>query len=135
MIVNNIVDEDKSKLKRVITENTKPDTVNNLAAGNFGFNNLNSILKNVDEDRVVKYLKIPKTETAKIEDNIDIDAETYDVMGSLVMPGAVDVHVHFREPGFTNKETIKISFFTNLLSITILPFFNKIIDYHPKHQK
>jgi hypothetical protein len=70
MIVNNIGDEDKSKLKRVITENTKPDTSNNLAAGNFGFNNLNSILKNVDEDRVVKYLKIPKTETAKIEDNI-----------------------------------------------------------------
>ena len=70
MIVNNLGDEDKSKLKRVITENTKPDTVNNLAAGNFGFNNLNSILKNVDEDRVVKYLKIPKTETAKIEDNI-----------------------------------------------------------------
>ena len=65
MIVNNIGDEDKSKLKRVITENTKPDTSNNLAAGNFGFNNLNSILKNVDEDRVVKYLKIPKTETAK----------------------------------------------------------------------
>ncbi|MFT4148537.1 MAG: amidohydrolase family protein, partial [Micrococcaceae bacterium] len=30
-----------------------------------------------------------------------------DVSGKLVTPGLVDVHVHFREPGFTEKETIK----------------------------
>ena len=36
---------------------------------NFGYNNLNSVLKNIDEDRVVKYIKIPKTETAKIEES------------------------------------------------------------------
>ena len=69
--LNNLVDENKSKLKRVITEKTRPDTnTNNLCNGNYGFNNLNSVLKNLDEDRVVKYIKIPKTETAKIEDNI-----------------------------------------------------------------
>ena len=69
--LNNLVDENKSKLKRVITEKTRPDTnTNNLCNGNYGFNNLNSVLKNLDEDRVVKYLKIPKIETAKIEDNI-----------------------------------------------------------------
>ncbi|MGP6140578.1 MULTISPECIES: dihydroorotase [unclassified Jeotgalibaca] len=27
--------------------------------------------------------------------------------GKLITPGLVDVHVHFREPGFTDKETIK----------------------------
>ena len=30
-----------------------------------------------------------------------------DATGCLVMPGAVDVHVHLREPGFSYKETIK----------------------------
>ena len=72
MIVNNLGDENKSKLKRVKTERTRPDTdtVNNLCNGNIGYNNLNSVLKNIDEDRVVQYIKIPKTETAKIEDYI-----------------------------------------------------------------
>ena len=39
MIVNNIVDENKSKLKRVISERTRPDTVNNLYNVTSGYNN------------------------------------------------------------------------------------------------
>lgn len=42
----------------------------------------------------------------KIEDNIDIDCETIDAKHCLVMPGGIDVHVHFREPGYEYKETI-----------------------------
>lgn len=34
------------------------------------------------------------------------DAETVDVSGRYVVPGFIDVHVHFREPGFSYKETI-----------------------------
>ena len=30
-----------------------------------------------------------------------------DLKGKLLMPGLVDVHVHLREPGFTDKETIQ----------------------------
>jgi dihydroorotase len=30
--------------------------------------------------------------------------ETVDVTGLHVLPGAIDVHVHFREPGYTHKE-------------------------------
>lgn len=31
-------------------------------------------------------------------------AETVDVTGLHLLPGAIDVHVHFREPGYTHKE-------------------------------
>ena len=30
--------------------------------------------------------------------------ETVDVSGQFVLPGAIDMHVHFREPGYTHKE-------------------------------
>src|SRR5271166_5824326 len=30
--------------------------------------------------------------------------ETFDASGLHVLPGAIDVHVHFREPGYTHKE-------------------------------
>ena len=52
----------------------------------------------ISEDRIVKIgtdLQAPG-ERCKV-----IDAE-----GLLAAPGLVDVHVHFREPGFTRKETI-----------------------------
>jgi len=32
--------------------------------------------------------------------------ESFDVAGCIVCPGFVDLHVHFREPGFESKETI-----------------------------
>ncbi|MCH7908176.1 MAG: dihydroorotase, partial [Candidatus Hydrogenedentes bacterium] len=32
--------------------------------------------------------------------------ETIDATGCVVCPGLVDIHVHFREPGFESKETI-----------------------------
>lgn len=32
--------------------------------------------------------------------------ETIDASGCIVCPGLVDIHVHFREPGFESKETI-----------------------------
>ena len=33
-------------------------------------------------------------------------AEVFDCRGKIVMPGAIDLHVHLREPGFEYKETI-----------------------------
>jgi dihydroorotase len=30
--------------------------------------------------------------------------ETLDVTGLHILPGAIDAHVHFREPGYTHKE-------------------------------
>ena len=43
----------------------------------------------------------------QIDDEINQDCEIIDVSKMLVIPGAVDVHVHLREPGYEYKETIK----------------------------
>ena len=31
--------------------------------------------------------------------------EILDATGQFILPGAIDAHVHFREPGYTHKET------------------------------
>src|SRR3954469_24557414 len=37
-----------------------------------------------------------------------LDADhSVDAAGMLVLPGAVDIHVHFREPGATHKEDFR----------------------------
>ena len=37
----------------------------------------------------------------------DTEAEVIDLSGKDILPGFADVHVHFREPGFSYKETIR----------------------------
>lgn len=43
---------------------------------------------------------------AVAENIVAEDAEVIDCTGKLVVPGLVDIHVHFREPGEEHKETI-----------------------------
>ena len=75
MIVNNLPDGEKSGIKRVKTEKTRPETSNLLENANLANNKLDSVLKNMKEGNCVQYIKIAKTETAKIEDysNKEID--------------------------------------------------------------
>lgn len=42
----------------------------------------------------------------KIGKNLEADGEEIDGTGLICAPGLVDVHVHFRDPGFTYKEDI-----------------------------
>ena len=47
---------------------------------------------------------IEKDRIIDIADNIDIgenEAQVIDCSGCVVGPGLVDIHVHFRDPGFT----------------------------------
>ena len=68
------------------------------------------ILKNckilIDKKLVKKDILIEGNLIKKFEDYIDGD-DVIDVNGCFVMPGATDVHVHLREPGYEYKETIK----------------------------
>ena len=61
----------------------------------------------LDNKLIKKDILIENEFIKKIDTQIECDCETVDAKGCLVMPGAVDVHVHLREPGFEYKETIK----------------------------
>jgi dihydroorotase len=37
-------------------------------------------------------------------DSLPAATETFDASGLHILPGAIDVHVHFRDPGYTHKE-------------------------------
>ncbi|WP_288597093.1 dihydroorotase [uncultured Lactococcus sp.] len=57
-------------------------------------------------DEVVDVL-IEADKISKIGSNLTVEnAEIIDATGLVVAPGLIDVHVHFREPGQTHKETI-----------------------------
>lgn len=57
-------------------------------------------------DEVVDVL-IESNKISKIGSNLTVgNAEIIDATGLVVAPGLIDVHVHFREPGQTHKETI-----------------------------
>ena len=53
-------------------------------------------------------IKITDSVIGKIADNIDAsdNEEIIDAKGLTVAPGLIDTHVHFRDPGFTYKETL-----------------------------
>ena len=57
-------------------------------------------------DEVMDVL-IEGTQVAKVGKDLDAgDAEIVDAAGKYLIPGLVDMHVHFRDPGFEYKETI-----------------------------
>ena len=67
------------------------------------------IIKNgyviIDNKLVRKDVEIIGNVISKVEDNID-GSDILDASDCLIMPGAFDVHVHLRQPGYEYKETI-----------------------------
>ena len=61
----------------------------------------------IQNNNLIKKDILVSDKIIKIEDEICELCETIDATGCIVMPGAVDVHVHLRQPGFEKKETIK----------------------------
>ena len=68
------------------------------------------ILKNgfiiKDNDLIKKDILIENGIIVNIDDEI-IGDDIIDLKGNVIIPGAIDVHVHLREPGYTHKETIE----------------------------
>ncbi|MBP3351272.1 MAG: dihydroorotase [Lachnospiraceae bacterium] len=61
-------------------------------------------------DILVKDKRIEKMGTGLAKDLSEqelAECQIIDVEGKIIAPGLVDVHVHFREPGFTHKEDIE----------------------------
>jgi len=65
----------------------------------------------IDPKNKIEALKDILIENGKVKevaDNIEAsDSLVIDAKGCWVMPGAIDLHVHLREPGFEHKETIE----------------------------
>ena len=60
----------------------------------------------IDNHVEKKDILIDEGKIIQIDDSIVKDCDVIDAAGLTVIPGLVDVHVHFREPGHTEKETI-----------------------------
>ena len=59
-----------------------------------------------NQELVQKDIYIENGIIKKIAKDLDPKGEVIDARGGFIMNGAIDVHVHLREPGYTHKETI-----------------------------
>ena len=86
----------------------------------------------INNQLVKKDILIENNIIKQIEDHIEYDCEVLNASNCLVMPGAVDVHVHLREPGFEYKETIKTGTLSSakggVTSIMSMPNLNPCPD-------
>ncbi len=56
-----------------------------------------------DDGNIKKIEKCSSTDSSAV---FSCDADIIDAAGFMLFPGFIDLHVHFREPGFTEKETV-----------------------------
>ena len=59
-----------------------------------------------DNELKLQDVLISEGKLLKLRRNHNTSTRTIDAQGALLTPGLVDVHVHFREPGFSYKETV-----------------------------
>ena len=61
----------------------------------------------VYENGVVRKQNMLLTDSSLFSFDGTVDASTVIIDNTVILPGFCDVHVHFREPGFSYKETVK----------------------------
>ena len=95
------------------------------------------LLKNVRaiDDRIDKKcdILINNGKIEKIDELSDITTENeYDCEGLVAMPGLFDMHVHFRDPGFTYKEDIitgsRAALYGGFTGVACMPNTNPVTD-------
>ena len=85
---------------------------------------------NIDD---IHDILVEDSKIAKVAKAIKADAdEIIDATGKLVMPGIVDMHVHLREPGREDKETVSTGTYAALkggvTSVLAMPNTEPAID-------
>lgn len=97
-----------------------------LIKGGFVIDPKNKIEKNLD-------ILIEGGKILEIGENLSAEgAEVYDAKGCVVAPGLIDLHVHFREPGYEYKEDIetgsKAAARGGVTTVVCMPNTNPVID-------
>lgn len=93
----------------------------------------NAVIVNADKmHRQEQDILLDKGIIAKIGTNIKGDHKIIDAKGKLVFPGLIDLHVHLREPGREDKETIetgsRVAAKGGFTTIMCMPNTNPVID-------
>lgn len=97
-----------------------------LIKGGFVIDPKNKIEKNMD-------ILVEDGKILELGENLSAEgAEVYDATGCVVAPGLIDLHVHFREPGYEYKEDIetgsKAAAKGGVTTVVCMPNTNPVID-------
>ncbi len=105
---------------------------------------MKTLIKNaviVDKDTIAKSeILIENGLISKVADQIQTDSDTtiIDAKNKTVMPAFVDLHVHFRDPGFTYKEDLqtgsKSAVKGGYTTVNLMANTNPICDSEEKHK-
>lgn len=98
---------DGKKIKAILTEREAQNLVNGktlVEKNKEAFQKKDVAKKQIAS--VAKKLDKEEKELAKYYKDL-VNLEMYDAQGLTVMPSFVDMHAHFRDPGFTQKENIE----------------------------
>ncbi|KOY72145.1 dihydroorotase [Apilactobacillus kunkeei] len=94
---------------------------------------MKTLIKNVYVDNQLQSILIEDNKIKAIDTNLgDKFNQVIDGNGATALPGLVDVHVHFRDPGLTYKETTetgsKASAHGGFTSVCVMPNVKPVVD-------
>ena len=82
-------------------------------------------------DLLIEHKKIKKI-AKKIEIEENNDYAMIDALGKIVIPGLIDMHAHFRDPGYTDEEDLesgsRCAAIGGYTTVAVMPDTNPVID-------